>query len=763
MAGGTDLLGVMKDAILPDYPKQVVDIRKIPNSTEIELSNSEVRISALTRLTDICDSNIVKKAAPGLAEAAHSVATPQIRNVATIGGNICQDVRCWYYRYPHEGGGRLVCRRKGGDLCYAINGDNRYHSVFGGMRCGSGGCSHECPAGIDIPAYMEQIRNGNWDAAAKIILKYNPMPMMTSRVCPHLCTSGCNQNNYGESVNIPAVERSLGDYILAHKDEYYQVPKTSTGKKTAIIGAGPGGLSAAYYLRKAGNEVTVYDRMEKPGGVLQYGIPHYRLPKTIVDEFCVALADMGIHFVMSTEIGKDISIEEIRNQNDAVYVGTGAWKQPVLGISGEELTEFGLNFLVEVNTYLHSAIGQNVLVCGGGNVAMDVALTARRLGAKTVRLVCLESREEMPASAEEVANAEEEGIEIHNGWGLNRVVTGEDGKVTGLEAKKCISVFNEEHRFSPKYDENDKQIFSSDTIILATGQRVDISFLGERLGAQLRSKRGLINADIETGETPEKGYYAGGDAVTGPNIAIRAIRAGRTAAASMNRDLGVQPVPVIQEQRYTHFDPEGIQKVKSNKLPVRLITDRTLTDEDFSSFDVITVLAEAGRCMNCGCYSVSSSDIAPMLMAMNATIVTTEREVPANDFFTEGLTMKDKLARGEIVREIRIPVQNDYITHYYKFRLRDSVDFAIVGLGSSFKVEHGIIQKASLVFGGVAPMPYRVVEAEKYLEGKAIDEDVAEKAAEIAVKNATPLAKNKYKVREMQTMLKDAVMAAARV
>ncbi|MDO4566380.1 MAG: FAD-dependent oxidoreductase, partial [Oscillospiraceae bacterium] len=583
MAGGTDLLGTLKDNLLESYPEAVVSLCGIKGSDYIKTENGELVIGAGAKLSKIAANEEIKKDFAAVAEAAYSIATPQLRNTATIGGNICQDVRCWYYRYPDSIGGMLDCRRKGGATCYAIAGENRYHSIFGGSCIeGSEGCQSSCPAGTDIPLYLSQIRAGDWDGAAKTFFKYNPMPMMTSRICPHNCTASCNQRVYGDEVNIPAVERSLGDYVMKNLERYYAAPKSSTGKKCAVIGAGPGGLSAAFYLRKAGHEVTVYDSNEKAGGILRYGIPHYRLPKSIVDTFCAALEDiMGVRFVLNTTAGRDISVEEIKAQNDAVYFGTGAWKQPVLGLDGENLTQFGLNFLVEVNTYLEKTIGNDVLVCGGGNVAMDVALTAKRLGAKSVKLVCLEQRGEMPASPEEVEEALEEGVEIFGGWGLGRILSGADGKVTGLESMRCVSVFDENGRFSPKYDEGDRRVFESDFIVLATGQRVDISFLGDKLASQLKSERGLIDADLESGRTREKGFYAGGDVVTGPNLAIRAIRAGHSAALTINKDLGIEPEPACGGdcvQCLKTFNTEGVELTSQNKLPQRPVAERTLTD-----------------------------------------------------------------------------------------------------------------------------------------------------------------------------------------
>lgn len=768
IAGGTDLLGTLKDRLLPDYPEAVVSLKGIPGSAYIEEKDGMLAIGAGTTLKAVAESEVVKEYCEALSEAAYSVASPLIRNTATIGGNVCQDVRCWYYRYPDSIGGRLECKRKGGDTCYAIVGENRYHSIFGGMCTGGSSCQHACPAGTDIAAYMAKIRENDWAGAAEIFFKYNPMPMMTSRVCPHDCTKHCNQNVYGESVNIPAVERTLGDYILKHKEEYYKAPETESGKKCGIIGAGPGGLTAAFYLRKAGHQVTVYDSHEKAGGVLRYGIPHYRLPKSIVDEFCEALEkDMGIRFVMNTIVGKDITVEQIKADNDAVYFGTGAWSQPVLGLEGENLTEFGLNFLEEVNTYLEKAMGEQVLVCGGGNVAMDVALTACRLGAKSVKMVCLEQREEMPASEEEIRMAQEEGVEIINGWGLGKVLESE-GKVKGLLAKRCLSVRDEKGRFAPKYDEEDTMELTSDFIILATGQKVDISFLGERLSSQMKTARGLIDADTESGRTKEEGYYAGGDAVTGPDLAIRAIAAGRNAAVSMDRDLcGAKTKEDKKESAeemnirdsFTTFNVKGVEQPQSQKLQELPADQRSLTGEDRSSLDQETAKKEAGRCLHCACYAVNPSDITPVLVMEGAQIVTTERVLSAKELFTSKLTVQNVLHRGELVTEILVPKTTGK-THYDKRRVRNAIDFAIVSLANTIKVENGVIESCRLVLGGVAPVPYELPEVENYLEGKAVTPETATEAGEIAMKHAFAMSGNEYKIFMCKDAIYNRVMAA---
>ena len=216
IAGGTDLLGGLKREILSDSPETLINLKTIPNAAGIEEKDGVISIGAMTKLCDMERSEILLQDAKAVAEAAKSIATPIIRNQATFGGNLCQDVRCWFYRYPDSIGGRLDCARKGGAECYAIRGENRYHSIFGGMKVRSTPCSAECPAGTDIPAYMARIRANDWDGAAQIILQFNPMPMLTSRVCPHDCQMKCNQCKHGDSVNIHGVERSLGDYILEH-------------------------------------------------------------------------------------------------------------------------------------------------------------------------------------------------------------------------------------------------------------------------------------------------------------------------------------------------------------------------------------------------------------------------------------------------------------------------------------------------------------------------------------------------------------------
>ena len=755
MAGGSDILGGLKADIYTEYPEKLVSLKGISELEGIHVGDGKITVKAMTRLSEITENREINRLAPALSEAARSVATPLVRNIGTIGGNVCQDVRCWFYRYPHEIGGRLDCARKGGEQCFGILGDNRYHSVFGGMSTGKTPCSAECPAGTDIPAYMAQIRKGNWEEAARIIMQYNPLPMLTSRVCPHTCQNKCNQCRHGDPVSIHSVERALGDWILEHAKMCYPAPEKETGKKVGIVGGGPAGLTAAYYLRRAGHKVTVYDKMPEAGGVLMYGIPEYRLPKHYVRDTVKAIAGMGVDFVMETTVGKDIMIEDIEQKNDAIFLDTGAWKQPILGIDGEGLAKFGLNFLVEVKGFMKRQTGKNVIVCGGGNVAMDVALTARRLGAESVTLVCLEKRDEMPASDEEIARAVEEGVKIVNGRGLHRVIY--DGEeVKGLETSRCISLRDEKGRFDPEYDEADLVVYEGDSVLLATGQRVDLDFLGEKYKEEVQSARGLIEVG-EHNETRKPGVFAGGDAASGPSVAIKAIRSGVNAANAINKYIGAEIPDKIMQTGFLQNDKAGITETAGRVEDDAPIAERTLEAEDSTTLAPEAAAGEAGRCMNCGCYSVNASDITPVLIALDATVVTNRKRISAEKLFTSALRVEDMLEPGEIITEFDIPVPEGQ-SHYSKFRLRDSVDFAMVSAASECHVEEGVVKSASIVLGGVAPVPVRRKKAENYLIGKELNRETAEQAAEIALEDAVPFEKNEYKVDVAKSLIRESLI-----
>lgn len=754
MAGGSDLIGVLKEQILEDYPEKVVDLKTVRGGEYIKQDGDTIEIGALTKLCDIVKSDLLNEKAPVLSQAARSVATPLIRNVATMGGNICQDVRCWFYRYPHGIGGRMDCMRKGGKECYAVMGDNRYHSIFGGMKVHTTPCSVQCPANTDIPAYMERLREGDVEGAAHILMEANPIPMITSRVCAHTCQEQCNRCGSDESVSIHGVERYVGDYILEHPDTFYRAPETETGHKVALVGAGPAGLSAAYYLRKAGHDVTVFDKMEEPGGMLTYAIPNYRLPKSYVKQVAAAYEKMGIRFRLGCCLGEDIQAEDLEKEYDNVFYATGAWKRPVLGFDGEEFTEFGLQFLMEVNQWMNKKDRRHVLVVGGGNVAMDVAITARRLGAESVTLACLESEPEMPASREEIARAREEGIEIMPSYGVSKAIY-EGSQVTGMELMRCTSVKDENGRFNPRYDREETLRVSADSILMAAGQKVDLSFLGDKYGLAL--ERGLIQVDKDTQATSKSGIYAGGDATTGPATVIQGVRSGRNAAEAINRGYAVMPER-RREDKFIHFDTAGVKEEHAVKDKELSAAERALDKEDSFTLTGEEAAREAGRCMNCGCYSVNASDISPVLILLDARIVTTKKTVRAADFFTTRLKAADMLDTDELVTAVRFRVPEGYTTAYDKFRVREAVDFAIVSLAYAYRMKDGLIEDARIVLGGVAPVPMERKKVEAFLAGRKPDEALAEAAAELAVEGTAAMANNSYKIQEVMALIKKMIL-----
>lgn len=757
MGGGTDLIGVLKDGLLPEYPEQVVSLKKLPGLSQIEVKEDGLHIGAEATLRQVADSEAVKEHWGALSTAATSVATPNIRNTATIAGNLCQDIRCWYYRYPDILGGKIDCARKSGHLCSAMMGENRYHSIFGAAKVCETPCTGNCPAHTDISAYMEMVRAGRYEDAARVILEVNPMPAITSRVCAHFCMEGCNRNTYDESLNVGGIERYLGDMVLEHSEDFMQGPKEENGKKISIVGSGPAGLTAAFYLRQSGFAVTVYEKQKEPGGCLSYAIPAYRLPKDIVRKFVSVLENMGVVFHCSCNVGTDITLDEIYKISDSVMLDTGTWKRPLIGLAGEELTRFGLEFLIDVNNYILDKPGSDVVVVGGGNVAMDVAITAKRLGAHNVTMVCLEQRDSMPANEEEVTRALEEGVKIVNGWGPKEVLR-TDGKVSGIVFKNCPQVLDETGRFNPVYDESNLLTVDADVIMMAIGQKADLDFLE---GAyEVETERGRIKA-LEGNKTSVEGIFAGGDVTTGPATVIKAIAAGKDTAIAIRKYCQTDALEVEKaaaarlKEKLASFTNECRHNHEAAKASLLSVEDRAMDKEDLSGLDESAVKHEASRCFNCGCLAVNPSDMANMLYAYGAKIRTNMRELDAETFFAGSTRVKDTLKPGEIVLEIVVPMPSEGTTAVYdKYRTRKSIDFAILAVAGTLRLEEGIVKEISLVLGAAAPIPMKLQEAEQYLLGKELTEETAKEAAEIALKKAIPLEMNGYKIEMAKVMIR---------
>ena len=760
IAGGTDLLSTLKDKILPAYPETVINIKTIPNLDYIRGDGGGLKIGALAKLEAIAQSPLIKEKYQLLAEAAEAIATPQIRRMGTIGGNLCQGVRCWYYRYPHSVGGRIFCYLKGGKGCYALTRENQYHSIFGGWRDAPTPCAAACPGGVDIPVYLSKIRDGDLTSAARVLLETNPIPSVTGRVCPHFCEQECNRGDFDEPVSIRDIERFIGDYILDKADEIIKVPEADSGKNVAIIGSGPAGLSAAYYLRMSGHHVTVFERMEEAGGMLAYVIPPYRLPKDIVRRVVKTIENIGVEFKCKVDIGKKVTLDELKQDFDSVFIANGLWNPISIGLEGEESTRFGMAFLTNINLGVREVPGKKVLVIGGGNAAIDVAVSALRLGAEEATMVCLESREEMPALPWEIEQALEQGVKVMNCWGPHRVLKS-DGKVKGMELVRCTSVFDNQGCFAPTYDSGVKDTVEADQIMMAVGYAADLNFIGT--GTSLKFERGLIKVDPETQATSVPGVFAGGAVTHGPATVIEAIAAGRRAAAAIDVYLKGRTNEEVERkpQPFLKFNSAYLKKTSRVEMPKRPVAERSLDVEDALGLSLGEIEGEANRCFNCGCVSVHPSDMGVVLVALGAHVKIAgprgTRTIPIENFFG---SLRNTLEADEMVTEIQVPQPPDGAKQTFsKFRLRQSVDFPIVSIASVITINGGVCQDARIALGAVAPAPIRLTLVEQAIKGKTINAATAESASEVAITGAVPLAMNAYKVEITKTLVRRAILA----
>ncbi|MBP8639554.1 MAG: FAD-dependent oxidoreductase [Oscillospiraceae bacterium] len=401
---------------------------------------------------------------------------------------------------------------------------------------GTSPCKSTCPAHIAVQGYIRLAAQGKYTEALDLIKKENPFPAVCGRICPHACESECTRGEIDQPIAIDEIKKFIADQEL--KSEVRFVPKKRhdySDKKIAVVGAGPAGLSCAYYLALDGYSVTVFEKHERLGGMLTLGIPSFRLEKEVIDAEIEILREMGVEFKIGVEVGKDVTLDELRAQGyKGFYLAIGAQAGRKLGIDGEDAQGViaGVDFLRNVNLGNETKLSGNVVVIGGGNVAIDVARTAIRESAETVNMYCLEGEKEMPALPEEIEEANAEKISINNGWGPKRVVV-EGGKVTGVEFKKCVSVFDN-GKFAPKYDENNVITVPADYVLLSVGQSIDWGTLIE--GSKVELGRGnTAVADSFTYQTAQPDVFVGGDAYSGPKFAIDAIAAGKQAAISLHR------------------------------------------------------------------------------------------------------------------------------------------------------------------------------------------------------------------------------------
>ena len=760
IAGGTDLLGQMKDEILHKYPEAIVNIKTIPDLDYIREDNDILKIGALSKLHDIAANPTIKARYTALAEAAQRAASPHIREMGTIGGNICQSNRCWYYWSPDN---RFPCIRKGGKICYAVAGENRdLHSIFGAVRIVPPSCSSNCPADIDTPSYLSKIRDGDLLEAAKILLDFNPLAAITGRVCPHFCERKCNRGEFDEPISIRSIERFLGDYIVENAGQLIRPPEVESEKSVAVIGSGPAGLSASYYLRRSGHRVTVFEKMEEPGGWLTYGIAPYRLPKSIVKKQINVLKDTGIQLKLGVAVDKDTRIKELIESFDAVFLACGAQRERTLGIEGEQLIISGLEFLKGFNSGAKEGPGRQVAVIGGGNSSLEVARVLLRTGTEAV-LVYRRSEAEMPAMREEIEKAKEEGLKIDF---LAQPVG--VFKREGKTVLKCVRMklrdLDDTGRPRPVPIEGTEYTTEFDAVIKAIGADQDTSYMPSEFLDETGA--GQLKIDLSK-YCLGKNLFAGGDFVTGQATVVEAIAAGRKAAVSIDRYLKGKTTEAENKEKKTVRPPEKfnsscLRKMGRVKIPERSISERmkSMNVEDVLDLGIDDAQMEANRCFNCGCVAVNSSDIAPALIALDAKIKTTERVVEAKEFFEAGVDKTTVLADHEIVTEIQIPKPKDGTrSKFIKFAPRKSIDFPIVNCATVIEREEGVVKTARICLNSVYNTPYRVIEAEESIIGKPIDESTAECAANAAVTHACPLIKNAHKIQISKTLVKRTILA----
>src|SRR6056297_321248 len=468
-------------------------------------------------------------------------------------------------------------------------------------------CVMGCPSNTDVQGYVGLIANGQYKEAVALIKEQLPIPACIGRICPHPCETDCRRQLVDESVSIAKLKAFVADVDLYDNKEEPYIPKLKepTGKKVAVIGAGPAGLSAAFFLAQAGQKVVVYEAMDKPGGMMRYGIPEYRLPKEVVDKETALIEKMGVEFKYNTKLGEDITVEYLKNNYDASLLAIGAWKSSSMRCEGEDLDGVlgGIDFLRMVTQNEEVNLGKKVVVVGGGNTAMDVARTSVRLGAD-VTVVYRRTEEQMPAEEIEIVEGREEGVK-YNFLSSPVKVLDKNGKVVGVRCQKMeLGEKDASGRRRPVPIEGEFEELEADTVVAAIGQKVT---LGNIKGIDT-TKWGTIEAKECTFETNVEGIFAGGDAVTGPGIAIEAVDQGKKAARVINSYFQGEIIPqkdtiIVKQNDLTEEDFNDIEVKNRHRVNV---LDADFRKGNFQ--EVVTqyfteeeALKEASRCMECGC------------------------------------------------------------------------------------------------------------------------------------------------------------------
>ena len=524
--------------------------------------------------------------------------------------------------------GQKLCDKEGCEITYPrmpLPGDqpwgehmwtHNYRDV-NRINCydaGTAPCKTACPAHIGIQGYLQLAKEGRYEDALALIKKDNPLPAVCGHVCNRRCEDACTRGTIDEAVAIDEVKRFIAERDLNAETRFIPkktIPSLKGGfeEKIAIIGAGPAGLSCAYFLALTGYKPTIFEKNAEPGGMLRYGIPSYKLEKDLLAAEIDVIRQLGVEIRCGVEVGKDVTIEDLREQGyKGFYAAIGCQRGRKPGISGEnaEGAYTAVDFLRKAGAKESFALEGDVVVVGGGNVAIDAARISSRCTDAKISMFCLETREKMPASDEEIEEALEEGIELNCGWGPKEVLE-ENGHVSGVVFKKCTRVFDAQGRFSPEYDENDTVTILCRHVIFSVGQAIDWGHMLDNLHVELRPNGGAL-ANKLTYQTSEPDIFVGGDVYTGPKFAIDAIAAGREGAVSLHRYVHEHCTLTIGRNRrdFIELDKENIKvetyDSSSRQIPPKAdIKEQAKTFRDLSqSLTEEQVKKETSRCLSCG-------------------------------------------------------------------------------------------------------------------------------------------------------------------
>lgn len=524
--------------------------------------------------------------------------------------------------------GQKLCDKEGCEITYPrmpLPGDQPWgehmwshnYRDINRINCydtGTAPCKTACPAHIGIQGYLQLAKEGRYEDALALIKKDNPLPAVCGHVCNRRCEDACTRGTIDEAVAIDEVKRFIAERDLNAETRYIPektVPslKGEFEEKIAIIGAGPAGLSCAYFLALTGYKPTIFEKNAEPGGMLRYGIPSYKLEKDLLAAEIDVIRQLGVEIRCGVEVGKDITIEELREQGyRGFYAAIGCQRGRKPGISGENArgAYTAVDFLREAGAKESFGLEGDVVVVGGGNVAIDAARISSRCTDAKIYMFCLETREKMPASNEEIEEALEERINLNCGWGPKEVLE-EDGHVSGVVFKKCTRVFDAQGRFSPEYDENDTITVPCRHVIFSVGQAIDWGHMLDNLHVELRPNGGAI-ANKLTYQTSEPDIFVGGDVYTGPKFAIDAIAAGREGAISLHRYVHEHCTLTIGRNRrdFIELDKENIKvdayDTSGRQIPPKAdVKEQAKTFRDLShSLTEEQVKKETSRCLSCG-------------------------------------------------------------------------------------------------------------------------------------------------------------------